>query len=112
MFVLTVLLSTVGLADDREVAFQIVDQMSAAEKRLVDSTYELHREEYVDGEFGAKQIMAVKYRRPHHVYIKWVGKTYGGREVIIEFGFVFHLPNTFRQLCLVRVLLPVRRDTA
>lgn len=56
--------------------------MVQAEARARDAVYTLHRREWVDGALGPVQQMAVKWRRPNDVYLRWVGQVYSGREVL------------------------------
>lgn len=65
----------------------LIDQMVAADKRLQDSTYTFHQAESIDGKKQPDQEILVKYRRPHHVYLKWVGATHNGRQLLYKQGW-------------------------
>ncbi len=76
-----------ALADDREQVFALVARIEAAEAQLQDSTYTLEMQEYVDGHLKDKEVMTLKYRRPHEVMLTWVGEVNTGRELLYRQGW-------------------------
>ena len=87
MTISTLLLLPFALADDRDQVFALVAEIEAAEKRLQDSVYTLEMQEYVDGKLKDKEVMALKYRRPHEVMLTWVGDVNNGRELLYRHGW-------------------------
>lgn len=65
---------------------QILGPMAQAERRVQDAVYILHRREWVDSALQPQQLMAVKWRRPRDVYLRWVGDIHAGREVLYSPG--------------------------
>jgi hypothetical protein len=61
--------------------------MVAAERELRDLRCVFHRREYLGRRMGKAQVIELKFRRPFEVYMKWVGSTFTGRELIFRSGW-------------------------
>ena len=60
--------------------------MEAAVAKLRDAEYTFHQLEVVDGELQPQQVIQVKFRRPHDVYMTWIGEAYTGRQLVFRRG--------------------------
>ncbi len=64
-----------------------VARMQAAGEAVVDATYTFHKIQYVGGGLLPEELMAVKFRKPLDVYMKWVGEVDTGQEMIYRQGW-------------------------
>ncbi len=75
-------------ADDSVVNFeQVIAGMQAAASKVRDATYIIHKQEYADGSQQPAERIAVTYRAPNDVYLKWLGPTHHGRELLFRPGW-------------------------
>ncbi|NOY28443.1 MAG: DUF1571 domain-containing protein [Oligoflexia bacterium] len=63
------------------------DRMRTATAALSSYTYTFRREEWADGKQQDPNLMAVKFRRPMDIYMKWVGQVHKGRELLYRQGW-------------------------
>ncbi len=62
----------------------LIRQMEKIVATLRDTTYLFHKQEYANGKQQAAERMAVKFRAPNDIYLKWLGPTYAGRELLFR----------------------------
>ena len=60
----------------------MLEGMRAAIGDLTDASYTLHQHEWKNGKWLPRQELFVKFRPPHDLYLRWVGSTNKGREVL------------------------------
>ncbi len=78
-----VLAAPAGAREMSEAAFdRVISDMQTATARLRDATYLFHKQEYVDGRQQPAQRIAVKYRAPYDIYMKWLEPVHAGRELL------------------------------
>lgn len=65
---------------------RLMTEMTAAYSKVRDYTAILHKRERVKGKLLPTEEMAVKFRKPYSVYIKWVGEVNRGQETIYVRG--------------------------
>ncbi len=59
-----------------------LERARAANARVQDASYTLHRLEWKGGRYLDQQQILVKCRRPDDIYLRWTGEAHQGREVI------------------------------
>lgn len=64
-----------------------LERMRSAADALREYTYTFQRQEWVDGKQQPKHLMAIKFRKPMDIYIKWVGDTHKDRELMYRRGW-------------------------
>jgi outer membrane lipoprotein-sorting protein len=81
-----------SLATAGDLATAEPDPISALEASLEifagidDYTAKFLKQEYIDDELLPLETIALKYRSPQDVYMKWIGKPYRGQEVLYRKG--------------------------
>ncbi len=65
----------------------IIGGMARAASLLRDAAYIFHKQEYVDGKQQAAERVAVKFRAPGDIYMKWLGPVHQGRELLFRPGW-------------------------
>ncbi len=63
---------------------RVIAGMQATAAQVRDATYIFYKQEYADGEQQPAQRIAVKYRAPGDIYMKWLGPAYEGRELLFR----------------------------
>ena len=66
---------------------RVIAQMQAAASQLRDATYTFHKQEYANSRQQPAERIAVKYRAPYDIYMKWLAPTHKGRELLFRPGW-------------------------
>lgn len=69
-----------------EEAIRSLKEAGAAYAEVRDYTAVLHKQERVDGVMQPPETMRLKFRKPFHVYLKWIDAGHAGREVLYVDG--------------------------
>ncbi|MFT4975025.1 MAG: hypothetical protein ACI8S6_000912 [Myxococcota bacterium] len=80
------LLLSVALATPPIPIGALLDKMASAEAALRDATYTVERSEWTGGRQLPTQEIAVRYRRPEELLLRWAN-TYPGRAVLYRQGW-------------------------
>ena len=64
-----------------------LERMRTATASLQQYTCTFRREEWQGGKPLGAQLMAIKFRKPMDIYMRWEGETYKGRELIFRRGW-------------------------
>ena len=86
---LVVLSIGTGLADAADAPIDLEQIFRQSEQVLagVDNyTAVLHKQERVKGELLAAETVALKFKKPFRVYMKWVAEPHKGRETLFVLG--------------------------
>lgn len=65
----------------------VITKIQATASKIRDATYIFHKQEYADGNQRPGERIAVKFRVPNDVYMKWLGPTHRGRELLFRPGW-------------------------
>lgn len=64
-----------------------LERLRTAAEGVSQCTYTFRRHEWTDGKQQPPHEMAVKFRKPLDIYMKWVGDTHKGRELLYRQGW-------------------------
>ena len=64
-----------------------LERLRTAAEGVSQCTYTFRRHEWTDGRQQPPHEMAVKFRKPMDIYMKWVGDTHKGRELLYRQGW-------------------------
>lgn len=82
------LASSLLWADDAPPDFDsVIAKLQAAASKIRDATYIIHKQEYADGRQQPTERIAIRYRAPNDVYMKWLEPTHRGRELLFRPGW-------------------------
>lgn len=73
--------------DDAAELRALIDEMERAAAGVTDATYTFHKTEYVGGQLLPSEQIAVKFRAPNDVYMKWVGQVDTHQELLFRPGW-------------------------
>jgi outer membrane lipoprotein-sorting protein len=65
----------------------LIDGAKNAEAKLQDTTFTFSLQEYWGKKMQAPQTIEVKFRRPHHTYMRWVDDVHPGRHLLYKQGW-------------------------